>query len=305
MTLKPSYRHTGVSPPDAERLAHLSAVILLANSAHQTALNARKRLVSWGLLDSERELHFCTALLVVHDSSKQSLLWHHRRWLLCWARKALANGAAPIQQHRQGDTLRHVDLSVDSLRSEFSVVAQACETYPRNYFAWTHRSLCLEALMILAFLPTPLQDSYRALLLDELMFARIWIERHVSDFSAVHYLCNMHAVLLLEARPPLPEDASGVLDIDRVNSRTLRASLYEHAKTLLTTYPEHESMWLYFRAAIHICSSEPTFQLDGSESSGNIPSSVAEIFIIARPVALAHAERHRTWLERVRKRIHS
>ncbi|TFY57403.1 hypothetical protein EVJ58_g7038 [Rhodofomes roseus] len=288
--LRPSPRSAS-SPIDAERLAHLSAVILLANPAHQTALNTRKQLFSSGLLDTSKELQFLSALLVVRECSKESLLWHHRRWLL--RRIVTTDVVANARCIRQEDTLRDTVLSTETLRSEFAIVAQACETYPRNYFAWIHRYLCLEALVMLARSPTPFQQAYRSLLLEEVLFARTWIERHISDYTAVHYFCNMHLLLLRQEDIPLPIDAARTLDLDHIDNLTLRTALYAHAKSLLASYPEHETMWLYLRAAIYICGTDVyAADPDGAHDRGLGAPAPSKLLV------LTHAERHRAWLRR-------
>ncbi|KAI0732551.1 protein prenylyltransferase, partial [Fomitopsis betulina] len=246
--LRPTHCQPAAS--DTERLANLSAVILLANPAHQTALNLRKKLVVCGFLDASTELQLCTAMLVVRENSKQSLLWHHRRWLLHRVHPLANDNTRTSNAGQLGDTLRDVTLPADALRSEFSVAAQACETYPRNYFAWIHRHLCLDALFHLACAPCPTRDSYRALLVEETRFARTWIERHVSDYTAVHYFHGMHVLLLQDPSIFLPEDALGKLGVDGADGGTLCTAMHTHAENLLKAYPEHESLWLYLRAAM-------------------------------------------------------
>ena len=293
---RPTYHHTQPTASDAERLAHLSAVILLANSAHQTALNLRKRLVVSGLLDAERELQLCTALLVVRENAKQSLLWHHRRWLLHRLHPPSNDSTGAPCTEQLSDTLRDITLPADALRSEFSIAAQACETYPRNYFAWAHRHLCLDALVHLARASPPVQEAYRALILEEMLFARTWIERHISDYTAVHYFHGMHVLLLQEPVVPLPQDAPEKLGVDQIDNRTLRAMVYAHAKSLLEAYPEHESMWLYLRAAMDLRDSDPAVQL--SEKNIADESMSLEAPSTIKAATSMHAERHRAWLLR-------
>lgn len=59
-----------------------TAVLLLANPAHETALNARKQLVTSSLLSAPHEPPFTDALFTLRERAKQSLLWAHRRWPL-------------------------------------------------------------------------------------------------------------------------------------------------------------------------------------------------------------------------------
>ena len=293
---RPTYRHTTqLAASNVERLAHLSAIILLANSAHQTAFNLRKNLVVSGSLDAERELQLCAALLVVRENAKQNLLWHHRRWLLHRVYPPSNASTKTPCANQLSDTLRNVTLPAGALRAEFSIAAQACETYPRNYFAWTHRHLCLEALVCLASTSSPAQDAYCALLLEEMLFARTWIERHVSDYTAVDYIHGMHVLLLRELIVPLPEDAPEKLGVDPVDSKTLRAMVYAHAKGLLEAYPEHESMWLYLRAAMDLRKSDPESQLSEKHTMDEPP---AETSSSLKTAASMHAKRHRAWLLR-------
>lgn len=55
-------------------LTSTSAVILLANPAHTTALNTRKRLLQGKILQCEIELKFTEALLSSRNCSNQSIL---------------------------------------------------------------------------------------------------------------------------------------------------------------------------------------------------------------------------------------
>ena len=80
----------------AQTLIESSAVLLLVNNAHQSALIARKRLVNHGLLSPTLEFDFLNALLTLKQASKQSTLWQHRRWLL---RRIHPPTSAPIQSH--------------------------------------------------------------------------------------------------------------------------------------------------------------------------------------------------------------
>ncbi|KAH9941920.1 protein prenylyltransferase [Amylocystis lapponica] len=238
-------------------LIHSSAIILLANPAHQTALNARKRLLRHGGLDAANELCFTAALLDVRDCSKQSILWHHRRWLLRRIHKppgskehtSASAGISP-QIVDIDDTLRDLPLPLETLRHEFSVVAKACETYRRNYFAWTHRYLCFEALIALVQSRSSDGDSYRMLLSDELLASKQWVERHVSDYTAVQYLHRIHdaAGCLLRTEPPALVVTDGP---SACNSGPTRSpSLLAHARSLVEAYPDHETLWLYLRAAL-------------------------------------------------------
>ncbi|KAI0767015.1 hypothetical protein C8Q74DRAFT_1277539 [Fomes fomentarius] len=228
-----------------------SSVILLVNPAHQSALNARKRLVRAGSLDATHELHFTSALLTLREGSKQSILWHHRRWLLRRMHPSPTPFISTPSSKDGVDTLYGVALRAEAFRAEFAAVEQACEVYPRNYHAWAHRFLCAEALVCVLRSegegsPSGLAD----VLEEEIEKTRVWIERHVSDYSAMQYHCRLRD-LVRTARSE--QHTSGVCD---------------HAIDLVRVYPTHESLWLYLRDAL-------------SPSTMNLPVSIGQARAIA------------------------
>ncbi|KAH8115257.1 protein prenylyltransferase [Phellopilus nigrolimitatus] len=210
---------------DGRNLASkLTRVILLANPAHQSVLNARKRI----LLACHDELAFIASLLSARQCSKVSTLWHHRRALLSVLSSQSASYVLKPFDHRLAD--EHFEatanlLSVSLLRTELDVAARACEIYPRNYYAWHHRrSAC-------GHVPQRLIVS---LLKDELASLERWIDRHVSDHSAVDYIC----LVVEELRSP-------GLGADAVADCVERCR--RHALGLVRSYPSHEALWLYVR----------------------------------------------------------
>lgn len=204
---------------DFAALLRASSVLLLANPAHSTALNARKRLVTSGQRDARQELDFTAVLLSEQQACKSSLLWHHRRWLL-------------RQLHST-----HPDISVDGLdscvvpiaelRVELALTAQACEAYRRNYFAWNHRLHCARN-----FRPHGVNghDNVVELVDGELATVHGWIDRHVSDHTAMHYACELVTVY---------EDVSG--------SPARMQRTLQHAVSAVAAFPNHEALWCYLR----------------------------------------------------------
>jgi protein prenyltransferase alpha subunit repeat containing protein 1 len=82
-----------------------------------------------------------------------------------------------------------------------------------------------------------------ALFTAEFLKLRRWIETHVSDHSAIHQYCNI--VSRLQALD-LPQYRS-------VLGPLADASVhFEHAISLVTTFPTHESLWMYLRAVINV-----------------------------------------------------
>ncbi|GJE91388.1 protein prenyltransferase alpha subunit repeat-containing protein [Phanerochaete sordida] len=226
-----------IDPSLAETVAQATAVIIVANPGHQTAWNARKRLLESGLLDPQRELSFTHALLTVRYCAKHSLLWHHRRWLLrrlCPTRPAASDAPPSTDGAPDEDTLQHLDISPTQLRAELDACTRAATTYERNYFAWAHRARCLDALA--HCLREGAVRGFQDVLRDETANVRLWIDRHVGDYTAMQYYCRL---VLLARSPDSPSPPTSL-------------SAYQHAKALVEAYPEHESLWCYLRSAASV-----------------------------------------------------
>ncbi|KAI8974000.1 hypothetical protein BD414DRAFT_468584 [Trametes punicea] len=241
------------------------AVLLLVNPAHQSALNARKRLVQLGAFEATHELRFLSALLTLRGGAKQSILWHHRRWLLrrlhstpSFCDHAADESSRDLKSPAGGgvDSLWGLSMDVEAFRTEFTASSQACEIYPRNYHAWTHRYLCAEALVELCTHPATSETRRTALMYvcrEETRRMREWIDRHISDYSAMQYACY------LESRR---NSLHGAVSTQVLSHRDCQAGVDEplssHAWLLVKAYPAHESLWLYLRDALTASSRDDT-----------------------------------------------
>jgi protein prenyltransferase alpha subunit repeat containing protein 1 len=236
-------RFTGETASNSENtkgLAHSTSVLILVNPGHQSAWNSRKYLVQCQSLNPDEELRFTAALLTVRECAKHSLLWHHRRWLL---RRVCTRSlhAAEVPLHTHGyamddeDSLRGYDLAPSRLRDEFTACTAAANTYERNYFAWTHRTRCLDALVATLHTIQSDRKSLLELLSEEMSSVALWIERHVSDYTAMQYRCRLQLL---------------TYSLDISSSSYTFPSVYSHARSLLVAYPDHESLWYYLRGAL-------------------------------------------------------
>ncbi|KAI6046439.1 protein prenylyltransferase [Pisolithus marmoratus] len=199
-------------------LLESSSVILLANPSHQTALNVRKRLVCDGSIDSEKELRFTSSLLSSQHCAKHGELWYHRRWIFAVSQQ-------PSPEECSCSSFR---IPLAALQQELALISRACELYPRNYFAWMHRLICFRSLVH----PHPigaLPNELGYILDNEVDDTKRWIECHVSDYSAVHYLISLSQFFL--------------------QSQGSKWGLYYHSTSLVRAYPSHETLWLYAHAA--------------------------------------------------------
>jgi protein prenyltransferase alpha subunit repeat containing protein 1 len=293
----------------APDLLNTSAVLLLLNPGHNTAWNVRKKLVLSGHHNADQELSFTTALLTVRDCAKQSLLWHHRRWLLrkiypiSGAEKlsllSWSESLSGVETADGGDedTLRCADITLQVLENEFSACIVGCTTYERNYFGWSHRFRCLDALASMIHKAMLVSDPQAAQSLDllgvEFSRSSLWIDQHVSDYTAMQYHCRVDSVLQQYLRP----------SVKTINTRSLPPSASNQAQSLLMSYPSHEALWLYLRyaAASRLRSDSDTVSrltefAVGFQASEDRGTSIGTSADLAQ--AEGHARRLLKWLTR-------
>lgn len=222
-----STRREQRTPTIYSELVDITAIILLANPAHQTALHERKKLVEARVIRACDELELLGLLQATKSHAKESILWAHRRWLL---NEVGGSGIGWI--------------SCDTLRQEFTAVFRAAEVYPRNYYAWSHWRFCVDAL--LDALTVGITDDHLHLLLEQYDQLCLWIEQHISDYSAAHHLTNLVALVYR---------LDGGLGAS-TESRISPASAFDHVTTLLSRHPSHESLWACARTVVQLESDE-------------------------------------------------
>ncbi|KAJ6593531.1 hypothetical protein B0H19DRAFT_1090809 [Mycena capillaripes] len=220
-----------------------SCVILLANPAHQTALNVRKRLIQSGALSSHAELKFSARLLPSsRPSSKESIQWAHRRWIFhVLYPRALPDFGPPLQGWAYGSPTDAPEIPPNTIENEFELVSRCCEAYPRNYHAWSYHHFIVQCIYVSLRGSHPADSPYLALFAGEFGKLRRWIESHVSDHSAIHQFCSMVSRL---QTLDLPQYQSVLGPLAELSVH------FEHAMSLVTAFPSHESLWIYLRAII-------------------------------------------------------
>ncbi|KAL1710123.1 hypothetical protein EV121DRAFT_285795 [Schizophyllum commune] len=243
------------SSASATSVASLSSIIILANPAHQTALNARKTLVGNSHLDSRAELeltaHFLTAS---KDGAKQSALWDHRRWLLqrMYPSPSVQRRARKRPRGWSTDMSRCPALPPSVIEQELSLALRACEMYPRNYHAWVYRHAIFESILHIledADVPSHHRSEMFKLVEKETQTIMSWIDCHVSDYTAMQHLCSV----VLAFAPHLQR--SGSMPSSEVEQRHPTSLsdpfvLAEHAMDLLRTYPQHEALSRYLQLTL-------------------------------------------------------
>jgi protein prenyltransferase alpha subunit repeat containing protein 1 len=241
-------------------LVSSSAVILLANPAHATALNTRKRLILQKMLNCDEELKFIGLLVAgVKDAAKQDGLWHHRRWLLhrlCPAAYPFICFVAPPQE---------------VWNNELNIITRACELYPRNYHGWTHRTLCMQYAAS--------SDSGFQIVREDIAFTSQWIERHVSDASAAHHLCTLIGYM--------EQHNSEARQNEQFQEKD---AIVTHALGLVGAYPDHEALWAYLRAALALL---PTSHITAARME--VTSALRKVDLTSNPSVRRNYELFFKW----------
>lgn len=245
----------GSAAENKNQLIEVSGVVLLVNPSHATCLNKRRALIEEGLLSAKEELSTIASLQLLHESSKSSILWSYRRWLL---RKLYGPADESL-----GDSLEGVNVPLEGLSQELDIATTASEIYPRNYHAWLHRYKCLDSLASSNRSSNPTALLSQVLRAEEFAITK-WVEMHVGDYSAMQYLCHVYATMAKMGIQHIQMHADdGVETGSDVQVKTYPFSPWEHAVELVQRYPTHEALWHYLRTSYAL--------QDGAKDSEMLP----------------------------------
>ncbi|KAF8721191.1 hypothetical protein AX14_010486 [Amanita brunnescens Koide BX004] len=200
-----------------------TSVILLANPAHQTALNARKRLILRDEWPADRELAFTELLLRgSSECAKQSLVWDHRRWIFLRLYetttpsdklKVLRGWLGPEEWAR----LPRIPASI--ARRELDLTKRACELYPRNYHGWNHWRYIMNVAYV--FLEQDTGGEWKELVDSQFREMMKWVEGHVSDYTSMHHLHGLAERFELD-KAALVKQASSLKDYYSTHEAVVR-----------------------------------------------------------------------------------
>ena len=242
---------------DIREITAITSCIILLNPAHQTALNSRKRLMRDGHLDPEKELVF-TELLSrgLTECAKQSIIWDHRRWCFRELYGVIGTRVSlvpPCVEHWEipEDWQTFPKIPPAAIQHELNVIQHSCQTYPRNYHAWAHWHFIINVCHASVYFhsstadsddPEPLagrRQDFLDVIIAEYTRLQRWVERNVSDYSAMHQCCQFQKLIeqLLD---------SGIL-IPNSTKNLTSSALVDQALSLVTAFPSHESLWTYLR----------------------------------------------------------
>ncbi|CAG8517133.1 196_t:CDS:2 [Paraglomus brasilianum] len=220
----------------AAMIDEASRCLVLINPDCYTAVNARKVLVSHGIVDPSEELNLLALIFTVPKHSRSSVAWYHRKWLL--------QAYPHLMEYKY----------------ELLLAQRAAEVYPKNYYAWNYRH------WVVSKIP---HDSF-ILLEHELQNMKQWIRMNVSDYSGMQH--RQRCLIVMTQRHMLNDqenrDLCGVSRNDLWNRR--KDSVYLPSKNsneiiqlwrdevlftrdLILTYPGHETLWYHLRFVSFAC----------------------------------------------------
>lgn len=136
-------------------------------------------------------------------------------------------------------------------RHEIEQCIRVAEHYPKNYYAWTHRSFIIRTLINLQTTDTPhnsdnaSNDLLLNLLQEEVNSIHPWLRRHVSDHSAAHYGGEVLRLLLRFGESGLKTNE------DKISwkIKLIQEQLVE-SRRLALFFRSYEVLWIWKR----ICS---------------------------------------------------
>lgn len=229
-------------------LDSLTRIMMIQNPEHARALNIRKMLVRFQILQSvcdddiesradnvvRAELEWTSLILGIASHAKVGLLWHHRRWLLT----LLASGTTSTSPYC---SISRVRLQVDSLKAELEVVDKCAQKYPRNYMAWSHRNWLLHSIVGGG------ADMVQGQL--EKMSAHMYT--NTKDHTAAQHIIQF--LLLLQRQSGSKTLYEGCL-----------VSMQETACDLVARYPDRETVWLFLRQMVQVSGLKTEFAKRGA-----------------------------------------
>mmetsp|Transcript_4109 Transcript_4109/g.11309 ORF Transcript_4109/g.11309 Transcript_4109/m.11309 type:complete len:465 (-) Transcript_4109:64-1458(-) len=257
-------QHTGNDPDDDKEQALSSQIIdattclLVLCPDHATAWSDRKRALSLmerqckcgrsedrssGALCFVSELNFLDILFSQHSKAPNS--WTHRKWIC----RKIVNGLTFSASNERSTRGNWETLQTWAGR-EIDVCTRVAEKFPKNYYAWTHRSFVVQLVITSCFangcprIIEPVTDF----LSEELTFSKSWLSTHISDHSAVHYGSETLRKIFAWYR------SISCADVATNRKNACRRSCLAEAKLALSgagdlcsRYASHEAIWIWRR----------------------------------------------------------
>lgn len=259
-----------------EAVLDSSAVMLLLDPEHLTAVNARKRIIMCWETESEEmgrkrivmDLWMLDSMFMspLNKHTKSPTLWAHRRWLI-----QRLPSPEPLQMERLC-----LSLGIRKEREVSIVAMMAAEIHPRNYYAWGYLRwwIVKNPELLEHFGHCPITQSRT----DTTPFGlprltnsiKEWCLKHPSDTSGWCFL------VWLITRPDTC--ANGPLRLHGPFA-TISKSVLDRTRSLNL---RNESVWVFLRTVM---------------SSKDMPPDIRQAFLVyARAIAASDSERPKSRL---------
>lgn len=249
-----------------QRLNDSTTCLLMLCPDHATAWSDRRHSLllsnSWNIENNDLkehpqslwkgEIRFLDMLFSQH--SKAPNAWSHRKWICHQIVINIQN--SPLNKTQVGALSQTWQLLISWARHEIKQCVKVAGRFPKNYYAWTHRSFIIRTLVDLWTTDTTRvhhphnndnvsMDPVLKLLQEEVKSINPWLRQHVSDHSAAHYGGEVLRILLQFADLELK---SNINDL-RWKINIIQEQLDE-SRRLALFFRSHEVIWIWRR----ICS---------------------------------------------------
>jgi hypothetical protein len=118
---------------------------------------------------------------------------------------------------------------------------QVAERYPKNYYAWTHRRYLWT--LLLPHIQPP-DDS--VVLQEEFLNICKWLQRHVSDHSAVHYGSQVLELWVCSTQ------FKEVPQRQQISDTSIAQHALKEVQRLVQHHESHEAMWIFRRLVVGV-----------------------------------------------------
>lgn len=142
---------------------------------------------------------------------------------------------------------------------ELEICTKIAEKYPKNYYAWTHRRFVMDTLLLIKMqdgnVSSSINDYTWKILESEFhMINSLWITKHVSDHSAVHYGGEILRILISFKKGLFvpTQNYSSIKGSNRSQEWIMEQlqQVLNESQTLILKHPSNEVIWIWRR----ICS---------------------------------------------------
>ena len=191
------------------------------------------------------ELGYMNMLFTQH--SKAPNAWGHRRWV---CRQILT--LLSLENFSSQERWQPSEEFIQWATLEIAVCSVIGEKYPKNYYAWTHRSFVIRTIanvmnskMCTNDANGMCREDMKSMLETEADCTMLWLRRHVSDHSAAHYGGEALSIWL-EVGQDMNTNSKMEWQIGILNSKL------QESCALIEKFPSHEVIWTWRRICSHL-----------------------------------------------------